>query len=590
MRRLVWIIAFLLGVMLPATAHAWDIHRFSSVVEVLLDGRLEITETVDVDFGQEARHGIYRDIPVEYTDRLGQPSRLDWTLLGVTNAHGVAQPYTLSREGWSQRVRIGSPQATVRGRQAYLIRYRIEGALNRFPEHDELYWNVTGNEWAIPIQEARVLVRLPASVDPALIRATAFTGVSGSRAQDAAVVIGEDRTITCTTTRSLSAYEGLTIIVGWPVGIVSVPPRRQPIAESSWRQPLAPQPSWSEPYGGWFALNGAGLVGLPLLAFLGMYGWWRRRGKEFPGRESLVVEYEPPDGLRPAEVGALIDDRIHPRDITASVIDLAVRGYVAIEPVGTTLWGSSAKDYRFIRRKTFQGDATLLPHEQRILKELFGTTRDSRLLSDLEMEFYKELPAIQTAVYEQLIRQGYLDSQPAHVRRRYWIAAVVLGFVGWGLTITLFVAGWGIGLIVSAIILGVFGYFMPRKTIKGRQAVDRIRGLEEFLSRTDRDRIGRMNPKELFERLLPYAMALGVANRWAAAFEGLYTTPPSWYLGESPTTFSSGEFVGRLNQATHSMASTFASAPRTAASSGSSGFGGGGSSGGGFGGGGGGAW
>ena len=559
-------------------AQAWEIQHFSSTIEVQSSGQLQVTETIEVDFSSEWRHGIYRDLPVDYLDRFGQRMRLRWKVLSVSDDRSVNLHYQLTRIGRYLRIRIGDPDTTVTGQKTYVIRYSFGRAINPFPDHDELYWNATGNEWGVPIQSARVLLRLPEKVPPNSIRAIAFTGAYGSRTQDAPVVIGENRTIACTTTYPLKPYEGLTVVVSWPLGILVHPSRFQ---RTLW----------------WLADNWG--YGIPFVVFLGMYWLWRRRGKEFPGRGSVVVQYDPPDGLSPAEIGTLIDDSVHLRDITASVIDLAVRGYLTIEPVGTTLLGQ-AKDYRLTRLKPNDQDSNLAGFEKIILKELFHSNtahRETCLLSDLEMEFYEALPSIRKELYQKLQKQGYLDSQPDQVRWFYWGLAILVGFVGISGSVIIsartgntLLTSWLIGTLLSAVIIAAFGYYMPRKTLKGRNTVDQIRGLEEFLSRADRDRIARMTePQQLFERLLPYAMALGVANQWAALFEGLYTKPPDWYHGTF-TAFSTRDFVGRLNHTTGAMASTFVSSPRTSASSGSSGFGGGGFSGGGFGGGGGGAW
>ena len=575
--------AFLLwGIAGPRAAGAWEIRRFATHLEVLPDSRLEVSETIAVDFDGEARHGIYRDLPVDYYDRFGQRLRLRWELILVADGAGHDQPYHLSRVGRYQRVRIGDPDVTVSGQQTYVLHYRVARAVSRFADHGELFWNVTGTEWAVPIRQAVATIRLPARIAAQDIRATAFTGAFGSREQAATVTVGEGPSVRIEGTRPLGPYEGLTVVVGWPPGVTQPPP---------WWREL----DW------WFTDNWG--YGLPLLVLVWMLDRWRRRGKEYPGRGSIAVEYEPPNGLRPAEVGALIDDRVDLRDITATVVDLAVRGHLQIEPIGKSLLGRP-EDYQFIRRspstKTVEA---LRRHEQILLRELFGgegaAGADRRLLSDLETKFYDELPAIRDAIYAQLVDGGYWDGSPERVRSRYVglaVAVVVVGVLGGvglrGLGDGLVPSSYWIGVGASAVIVGWVGHYMPRKTRKGRLTLDRIRGFDEFLTRTDRERLTRMDAATLFEQMLPFAMALGVAQQWAAAFEGLYRTPPSWYVtgAGGPGDFSPRLFARQMDVAAQRMGTTFVSVPRTSASSGSSGFGGGGSSGGGFGGGGGGAW
>ena len=551
--------------LVAAPAHAWQITRFESAITVLRDGQLDVTETIDADF-DGPRHGLYRDLPIDYLDRIGQRLRLRVRVLDV-EVNDAPAHYRATRQGRMLRIRIGDANRYVDGRQIYVVRYRVGRALNDFPDHDELYWNVTGNEWAVPIATAAATVTLPDTIDLSSVRTAVYTGAYGSRASDARVTQYE-HVLGFTTGGSLPPYDGLTIVVGWPPGMVRPPSVPQRVAW--WLQD-----NW--PYG------------LPMLAFVVMLWLWNRRGREFSGRQSIVVRYEPPDGLPPAEVGALIDDSVDLRDVTAIIIDLAVRGYLRIEPEGRTLFGSP-NDYRFERLKPFAADSTLRPYERSVLHGLFGDAQTTRSLSELENSFYEELPAISDDIFNALIRSGHLDSAPDTVRHHYLVAA---GLVAAVIIIPLhqsapFTAIFS-GLAAAAII-AAFGHFMPRKTLKGRLALDDIRGFEEFLSRTDRDRLARLDPRELFERFLPHALALGVAAQWAAAFEGLYTQPPAWYGGSFDHGFSTRVFVSNLQHSTNAMARTFQSSPRTAASSGSSGFGGGGFSGGGFGGGGGGSW
>ncbi len=563
--------ALVLGALLliarPADAGAWEIRRFNSALEVGADAVVDVTETLEVDFQNEPRHGIYRDLPVDYLDRFSHRLRLRWELVTVTDDTRGSPPYTVSRRGRYRRIRIGDPDRTVTGVHTYILRYRVGRALLHFPDHDELFWNVTGNEWGVPIALADAAVRLPAGASAESAQAAAFTGAFGSLASRASITRASGE-VRCATTDPLGPYEGLTIVVGWPTGLVRFP---------SWWQQLA-----------WWLLDNWG-YGLPVLTLLGMWAAWRRWGREYPGRGSIAVEYEPPDGLTPAETGTLIDDRVNLRDLTATVIDLARRGYLTIEP-DVSAWLHRITDYRFLKRRAFDTDTSLAPHDRLMLTALFGSLADERALSDLENQFYDDIPAMREAIYDRLIAQGYLSGRPDELSSRYRVAALVIAGIGvWlfssGVTLSV-----PIGLLLSAAIVAAFSRWMPRKTRRGRDLVDRIRGFEEFLTRTDRDRLARLdNPQAVFERMLPYALALGVATQWGKLFDGVALTAPAWYHGD-PSTFSPRHFAGRMDQATRSMASTFTSSPRTAASSGLSGFGGGGSSGGGFGGGGGGSW
>ncbi len=326
---------------------------------------------------------------------------------------------------------------------------------------------------------------------------------------------------------------------------------------------------------------------------------WAWRGRDPRPRRSQVVQYAPPEEVTPAEAGTLWDQRVHLRDITSTIIDLAVRGYLRIEPHQAaafgTLWPSTK--YRLVSLKSWQGDSQLKPYERDVLKGLFTTPLETSELEELEEQFYTELPAIRHAIYAGLVKASYFDSHPDRVRTHY----VLVGCLG---GVALWVAlsalqrwqefSWPITLAcaLSVIIILLFSRIMPRRTLKGAGVTDRIAGFLEFVRRTDQDRLRRLNDPHLFEKGLPYALAFGVAGLWAKAFQGLYTSPPSWYAGQWDR-FSANQFARDMNRATTSMGRSLATSPRASGSSsswGGSGGGGGGFSGGGGGGGGGGAW
>ena len=565
-------------VLLPSTiASAWEIASFETHVTVHEDSTATVDETILADFTGESRHGLYRDIPIHYTDRAGQHFLLRLRVQDVTDGSGRPWPYQLESWGRYRRVRIGSADATVTGLQTYRIVYTVErGAVRFFPDHDECYWNLTGNEWAVPMRRVRAEIELPASANE--VRVIAYVGGYGStdrlehpRVAESAILLEPPR--------AFEPYEGMTAAVAWAKGVVHPPSLGQVL-------------SW------WFADNW--VYGLPLLMFLGMYWLWSVRGRDPRPGLSQVVQYEPPDGLTPAEMGTLMDERADLRDITATVIDLAVRGYLRIEPHQHSAFGIKwGSDYRLVNLKPWEGDPQLKPHERDLLQGIFGTPMAAKDFSDLEQVFYEHLPGIRDDLYDGLVKAGYLDSDPRSVRMMYIAFGVIGGLVmATGLLSTI---SWHqlpvlpilLASGFSTLIIVLFAFIMPRRTMKGAKTTDQIFGFLEFLRRTDQDRIRRINDPALFERCLPYALAFGVADQWARAFEGIYTQPPSWYAGRWGT-FSARQLSYDLHHATASMGRSFTSVPRSAGGSsgswGGSGSGGGGFSGGGGGGGGGGAW
>ncbi len=556
----------LLALAAPAAARTLAIESFDTYVRVDPDGGILVVETIRAHF--EGRwNGLYRDIPVEYRTPQGFNKTLALELRGATDDAGQALKVDASRVRHYRRFRIWVPGAEDATR-TIVLSYRVPNALLFFEDHDELYWNVTGDEWEMPIAVAGATIELPKGVTG--IRTLAFTGSYGSREREADVTVAGN-IVRFEMRRELAFREGLTAVVGWDKGFVREPGRAQLV---------------------WLFLRSNWPLLVPGLVFGFMFRTWLARGRD-PRRRPITVRYEPPSGLSPAEVGTLVDNKPDMRDITATVVDLAVRGHLVIEEkVEAKLLGLwSSTEYVFERRSPPDSAAPLRPHEQVVLNALFAAG-DRVELSDLENTFYRSLPRIRDWVFAALVKRGYYRRRPDRVRRSYLIGAiigsVVLAWAGtalgrlWGMA----EGTWILAGILSGAIGVAFAFVMPARTVSGARTMEDVLGFEEFLSRAERDRFERMTPTpELFESYLPYAMALGVERRWVAAFDDIYTQSPAWYRGGRVSPFRATHFVNDMGRMTTRAAAAMASSPR---SSGTSGFGGGGFSGGGGGGGGGG--
>jgi hypothetical protein len=572
MRRACLALLVFLAAAAGSPARAEEIREFFTKVLLSHGDTFTVTERITYDFGSLQRHGIFRDIPIRYGRGSSPDYRIALDVEEVTIDDGKKVPYRLSHEGPNLHIRIGDAGRTITGEHVYQIVYRVRRGLLYFKDHDEIYWNATGNEWLVPIDRAEAQVVFPAGSEGADVDTACYTGPLGSRAVDCEVsqrrtyadFIGE---------RPLDPREGLTIVVGLPKGIIQEPSALMKLLDRA-----------SDYLSGWFLF--------PVVALVGMVRLWRTRGRDPKGYDAVPVRYEPPEGLTPAELGTLVDERADLTDITATILDLAVKGYVEIEEIENTSLGLfKSKDYRLTKLKP--EDAALKKHERSLLAGLFEG-RDSVLVSSLKNQFYKKLPDIRSALYEELSTGGgYFPTSPESVRRMYFIAGVallVLGHMVWFLGVSKGLLGIQAAIAVGVsggIVLG-FAPFMPRKTTRGRKAYEQILGFKEFVGRVDAGRLERMklNDADRFEKVLPFAVVLGVAAVWAKAFAGLYTTPPSWYHSSDPTGFSTVRFVDSLGASMKSIGTTMSSRPGGSGS----GLGGGGSSGGGFGGGGGGSW
>jgi len=286
------------------------------------------------------------------------------------------------------------------------------------------------------------------------------------------------------------------------------------------------------------------------------------------------------------------------RDITASIVDLAVRGYMVIEEVqkDRMLGLMHEKDYNFILQKDRSQWSALKAHEQALLDGFFsaGTAGETISMDSLQNRFYKSLPVMRSGIFDSLVSQGFYRRRPDSVRSTYIGTGVIIGaLMIWGggaLGRALGIAPvpFIVGGILSALVICVFGWFMPAHTEQGTRALEGVLGFEDFLNHVEADRFNRtIKTPQMFEKFLPFAMAFGVEKNWSKAFDGIMTQPPGWYRGGSGPIFYPVNFTSNLNSMSSRASSVMASAPR---SSGGSGFGGGGSSGGGFGGGGGGGF
>ena len=558
----------LLGAAPVAAQRTLVIQSLDATISVAADGSVAVDETIVPRF-TGSWNGIFRTIPVEYRTPQGLNYTLRLTIESVTDEQGRTLKYESSRERHYRKLKIWVPGASDTTRTVKL-RYRVANGLRFFDEHDELYWNVTGDEWEVPIESASADVRLPAGVSG--VRATAFRGAYGSTEQtDVSITEGG---VHVRTSRGLGMREGLTIVVGWNPGVVHRPTTIEKTTNLiSSNLPLA----------------------IPPLVLFGMYRLWRARGRD-PELAPIATQYEPPAQMTPAELGTLIDGKPDMRDITATIVDLAVRGYLHItETKDERLFGLlSDKDYRFRLTKDRKEWVPLKQHERDLLQALFGGAADSVTLSDLKNKFYKDLPGLREGLYRRLVSDRFYTGRPDHVRVLYIVGGLVAGGAI-GLVSVAILASMGMqpaaGIaagILSALIIAVFGWFMPSRTTRGTRELEKVLGFREFLSRVEADRLDRVvKTPAMFEKFLPYAMALGVEDNWARTFEGIYTQSPAWYSGPGGATmFHPTSFTRNLGVMSTAAASTMASAPR---SSGGSGFSGG-SSGGGFGGGGGGGF
>lgn len=580
MKRLLICILFFL--IFPAHAFAqnydWTIDSFSSDVTIQKTGIVHVHEIINTTFNID-KHGIYRDIPYRYSDSNGGT-----TYTQITHISTGSDENSVSKQGDLVQIKIGDPNKTFTGPHTYTIDYDVVGVIRNFPPYDELYWNLTGNDWDVPINTATAVVHFPSGV---IQRFTCYQGETGMT-QNCISHQVDSHTVQFSSTHVLSAGEGLTGVVNFPQGIVPL------IHVASFADQLKSPISFAV----FFLTLFIGTGGILL------YWWNKGRDKETKGgylasanapienapvfeHTPMVVEYEPPDGLRPAEIGVLVDEKADTLDVTATIIDLASRGYMTItEKSKKWLFGNT--DYLFTR--TDKKDDNLLSYEKLLLDRLFGKKKEV-LVSSLKRSFYEDLKDVKAALYKNVVDKTLFPQNPESVRSTYTAIAIVVGIVGGSLLffsisnqialLTMFL----VGLIISAINIAIFSRLMPRRTAKGHMLNQRVRGYREFIEHVEKYRQQFFEKKNMFNEVLPYAIVFGLTEKFAKALKDMGTEvpKPTWYYGAGP--FNPILFSNNVSAFSDSLSSAMVSTPKGSGFSSGGGF-----SGGGFGGGGGGSW
>ncbi len=581
MKRIALAVALAVAVGIAATA-ALYVETFHADLVLTEDGRLQVVETLAVVF-LTPHHGIERLLPVSYKTPFGTNLSLD-VQVGRVTMDGAPVPVTNRRDGRDLVLRIGDPERTITGTHVYGVAYDVGQALLFRDSYLQLYWNVTGNNWDVPIRRATASLTLPPDVARDLVTATSYAGAWGSASAGEPVTVDAAGRYTFAAS-NLNPGSGLTIDLAIPRSQLSLSP-----------------PSLAQQVGRFLRDNLLALV--PIAALGLMIALWTRYGRD-PRKGTIAPATEPPADLGPGGAGVLIDDRIDLRDISAMVIGLAVSGHLTIREEATEddsivdkarAWlGGSGGRYTFVRgTKSPDG---LSPAERALYDAIFpdAEARETPLAS-LENRFYKTLPTLRVRLYDDLMGKRFYAQSPERVRQAYagWGGALVAAGVALGFWLSSLYLAIALGL--SGLVVLAFSPIMPRKTQKGSAALVEVLGLAEYIERAEVDRIEFTDAPEKspaqFEKLLPYAVALGLTAIWVKKFEGLLREPPSWYTG-APT-FNGHLFGLSLGRLASGMQSAFVTAPRTAptgrsAWGGRSSFGGG-FSGGGFGGGGGRGW
>jgi uncharacterized membrane protein YgcG len=618
---------------------------FHSDITVHEDASLTVKETIQVvSEGREIKHGIYRDFPTRYS-RLWGNRTVGFTVLEVLR-DGRPEKYFQKRISNGVRTYIGDQDTLIPpGEHTYTLAYKTDRQLGFFKDYDELYWNVTGNEWRFPIEKASAEVRLPQGTVQKIIDHTAYTGFMGERGEDFRTEIDFYGGVKFETTKPLAPSEGFTIALSWPKGFVT-----EPDAKAKVRY-------FYQDNKGFFN----GVIGL--LVVLGYYLFaWVKVGRD-PSKGVIVVRYAPPENMSPAETRYFLTKEYDDKALAAAIIDMAVKGFLSIK--------EEDGKYKLLRKE--KGKIPLSSEEILVLSNLLDSGKEMVL----ERENGSKIRSA-AKVLGQHLKSKYQSSKVYFIsNKKYFLVGLLLSFIvllfsggkdavetnslpififacfwltpwsfaTFGMLIPAAIKSWinfkggffkkliylpflliitffalafltaevvvaynlffytsplvGLSIALVVLVNVIFFYLLKNISPQARKMFDAIEGFKQFLVATEKDRLNMLNPPErtpeLFEKYLPYALALDVEQRWAEQFSDVLANmsaigeaggySPSWYSGMGTGLASASAFSSSFgNSFTDALSS---SAPSLSSGGGS---GGGGSSGGGGGGGGGGGW
>ena len=558
-----------------AQQHLERIISFDSQIEVKEDSALIVTETIKVHAkGRKIKRGVYRDFPTRYKDRFGNDYVVGFEIIEILR-DGIEDSYNMKNLSNGKRIYIGEKEVFLKtGDYTYTIVYETTRQLGFFDDHDEIYWNVTGNGWDFPIEKASATVILPESVKSEIIDMRCYTGMQGSGESACIIKSNLYQEPIFDTTRTLNLREGLSIFASWPKGYIE-------------------EPTSLMKFQYFISDNKDILIALLMLICLSVYFYlaWDNVGRD-PKKGVIVPLFHPPEKMSPAAMRFLLKMGYDNKIFTAAVLNMAVKGYIRIVEKESGLLGG--KSY-VLKREDDEKLKLLSKEEQNAAKLLLINKTDGLELVNTNHRVIKSaINSLQKGLGKQL-EQVHFHSNKGVFGMGFLIYSVLsvcsifMSKSGFFTPVSMIIVLVG-GLILNV----VFAHLLKAPTLQGRKLLDRIEGFKMFLSVTEKERMNLLNPPdqtpELFEKYLPYALALGVEQKWSEQFSTVFERlaqagrayHPYWYHGRH------GDF--RANDFSNNLSNSFSNAISSSSTPPGSSSGGGGFSGGGGGGGGGGGW
>lgn len=540
---------------------------FNSTVELEKNTDINIKEEIHYFF-PTPRRGIIREIPVDYKVQAGlrRPTTLSLDNIYYYKKDNPQQRFSdyerSSKSGYAI-FKIGNPDVTIQGEYVYVIEYTLRNAINYFDDYDELFLNITGIGWDVPINEASSQITVPGEITDKVC----FTGPLASTLSNCSFVEVSEEEVIVSTDGELNSFEGLTVALKMPKGTLEDTTGRQRIA---------------------FLISNIGLL-LPIPIFFLLRNILKKKGKN--RKLTVVRHFEPMKGMFPLLAGYVFTTKLDSKHITAEIIQLAIDGHIKIKQ-------EKRKEYVLEKcdtKKEIKEDSV------RALYSGLFKGEDSVNTKKIPSNFYLTVRSIEKKLNSKSYEKDYLDKNRKKLKGRLSMfggLGLFLSFFSFGPLSYMAATGWAIGIGLSSVLSLIFSSRVDLRGKKGNELYYELEGLKTYINTAEKDRIEFHNDPEkfrgVFEKLLPYAIIFGLEKKWAGNFKDLYNEPPDWYEGNM-TAFNSYILASSIAGISRNVKSRSV-APNSAGgfgsshgASGGSGFSGG-SSGGGFGGGGGSSW
>jgi len=563
-KRILLSVALALIILLPKISLArtsleitdWYIKDFHSDIIVNTDSSLLITESIVADCGNlPDKHGIFRVLPTQINTADGK-ILTPIELISITDFSCKPLKYSTSKQNNTITWKIGDPDVTVHGENTYIIVYKVSNAIRFQDNFEELWWNLNGNFWEIEIDNYSAGIHFPAGIDKDNTQIDYYTGLYGSKDKSLAFWKWQNDVLQVYSTDILRKGEGISLSVAMPKNIFT--PYQPSVADkfAAWK---------------WLIFMLVGFIIFPIITFIVSFIFWKKHGRDPKLNRAVIAEYDAPDNLTPMQMSMLSGlGFLKNEAISAAIIQLACDGIIKIEEIKN-------KDYKLI--VVNEKKASVLTAGEKVLFESIFSGQKEVILGDLKKTFYKKLPDIKKATRNFLEENFYVEKNVYFSKVFLYSFGVYFIF----LVFFLFFSG---AVVFSLLIVFFFSLLMNKRTMKGAEAEWRVKGFKLFISTAEKYRAQFYEKENMFEKILPYAIAFGLTDKWVKAMKDIYgaekfaAMAPVWFI-HSGSGFDIDNFSSALTSMTSAISQSTSS---------STGAGGGGFSGGGGGGGGGGGW